>query len=290
MSSIDPFQDFLNRIPVDTLRDQHDLDLVVRQYMAMQNNQPIDDFEGLSASHMEQALSGIEGFDGFTLKRQQTFNEDVLCKIPLVALFHTLAELLGEKGVKLTPAGRLPRKVVLALYEAKNALVTDERFDWPPQLEEDSPAVYAARAIFQEIKLLRVVKGRMVLTVLGKKLAPVANVQKLFWLIFEFTAYGFNWGYTDGYDADPYIQRSFVFSLWLLSQKPGWQPISQFLARYYRAFPMLSEDSLRALQLRMTRVWQWMGVLKVKFDEDRQNYHGENDAIMLTQLGHALYG
>lgn len=283
-------QDFLNRIPPDELRDEHDLELVSRQFMAMQNSQPIDDFEGLSASLMSESLSGIEGFDGFMLQRHQTFDDADLCRVPLVAMFHVLAESLGEKGIKLTPQGRLPRKVVRALYDANRALVTDERFGRPPQLEEDSAAASAARVIYEELKLVRVVKGRMVLTVRGKTLAQTAHVQKLFWMIFEFTARNFNWGYTDRYDADPHIQNSFVFCLWLLKKNQGWQPFNQFLTRYYRAFPMLSDDSMLALKLRMTRVWQWVGVLQVKFDENPGNYWGENDELMLTRLGRALYG
>lgn len=285
------FQDFLNRIPPDELRDEHDFELISRQFMAMQNSRPIDDFEGLSATQMTQSLSGIEGFDGFMLQRQQTFDDVDLCQVPLVAMFHVLAEEFGEKGIKLTPKGRLPRKVVLALYEANSALVTDERYDLFPRLEEDSAAVCAARVVFEELKLLRIVKGRITLTALGKTMARAASVQQLFWMLFEFTVRDFNWGYTDGYDdADPHIQNSFVFSLWLLQKDQGWQPFSQFLARYHRAFPMLSDHSMQALQLRMTRVWQWIGVLQLKFDENRQNYRGENDVLMLTRLGRALYG
>jgi hypothetical protein len=272
------------------LRDEQDFELVSRQFMAMQNSQPIEDFEGLSASQMAQSLSGIDGFDGFMLQRQQTLDPVDLCQVPLVAMFHALAEELGEKGMKLTPKGRLPRKVVLALYGAKRALVADERFDFHPRLEDESAAVYAARAIFQELRLLRVIKGRVALTALGKRLAPVASAQRLFWMIFEFTARNFNWGYTDLYEADPHIQHSFVFSLWLLKKNQSWQPFSQFLARYHRAFPMLSESCLLALRLRMTRVWQWMGVLEVKFDEDSRDYRGQNDVLMLTRLGRALYG
>jgi len=283
-------RDFLNRIPPDLLRDEQDFELVSRQFMAMQNSQPIDDFEGLSASQMAQSLSGIEGFDGFTLQRQQTLDPADLCQVPLVAMFHVLAKDLGEKGIKLTPKGRLPRKVVLALYGAKRALVTDERFDLLPRLEDESAAVYAARAIFQELRLLRVIKGRMVLTALGKTLVPVASAQRLFWMIFEFTARDFSWGYTDLYEADPHIQRSFVFSLWLLKKNQSWQPFSQFLARYHRAFPMLSDRCLLALQLRMTRVWQWMGVLELRLDEGSLDYRGGNDVLMLTRLGRALYG
>lgn len=283
------FQDFLNRIPAGALQDEHDFELASRQFMAMQNSRAIEDFEGLNASQMAQSLAGIEGFDGFMLQRQLVLDEGELCKVPLVAMFHALAESLGEKGVKLTPNGRLPRKVVLALYEVNKALVTDECFGLLPRLEEDSAAVCAARVVFQEIKLLRVVKGHMVLTVLGKTLASVSSTRQLFWKIFDFTARDFNWGYTDGYEADPHIQRSFVFNLWLLKKNQGWQTFGQFLARYQRAFPMLSEDSLLALQLRMTRIWQWVGVLQVKFEEKPRGYRGENDTLMLSRLGDALY-
>src|SRR5690606_28227007 len=117
------------------------------------SRRPIEDFEGLSTSQMAQSLSGIDGFDGFMLQRQQSFDEVNLCQVPLVAMFHVLAEALSDNGIKLTPQGRLPRKVVLVLYEANRALVTDERFHLPPLLEEESAAVYAARDIFQEVKL-----------------------------------------------------------------------------------------------------------------------------------------
>lgn len=283
-------QDFLNRFPPGALKDEHDLELVSRQFMAMQNSQPIEDFEGLSASQMAQALSGIDGFDGFMLQRLHEFEQADLCQVPLVAMFHVLASHLGDGGVKLTPKGRLPRKVVQALYETNKSLVTDEHFDLPPRLEEDTAAVHAARVIFEELKLLRVVKGRQVLTTRGKALAAKTNDRELFWMIFDFTARDFNWGYTDGFDADPHIQHSFVFSLWLLTRNEGWQQFHQFLARYHRAFPMLDEDSLRALQLRMTRVWQWMGLLQVEFDANPKDFRGEGDTLTLTGLGRAMYG
>src|SRR5690606_24804023 len=78
-------QDFLNRIPSDALRDEHDFELASRQCRTVRNSRPIEEFEGLSPSQMAQSLSGVEGFDGFMLKRQQTLKDVDLCRVPLVA-------------------------------------------------------------------------------------------------------------------------------------------------------------------------------------------------------------
>ncbi|MGB3705895.1 MAG: hypothetical protein WA983_11325 [Castellaniella sp.] len=284
-------QDFLSRVPAGSLRDLDDVQMLTEQFMAMQNHQGLDDFEGLSPAQMRQALDGVEGFDGFRLHREQRLGDAMLEGVPLIAMYRDLAQRLQVKPIKLTPKGRWPRAVFMPLHDIKNSLIADDPYsEWVPRLEDDCPAVTSARVIFEELRWVRIVRGQLTLTRLGKTLAQPDQADNLFWTLFEFVIGRFNWGYNDRYDANPHIQHTFVFCVWLLAKNAGWQTMGQFLQRYHRAFPSLVQQDLAALAIRMTRVWQWMGVLRVKFNRTPADYAGSQDQLQLTALGRALYG
>lgn len=78
-----------------------------------------------------------------------------------------LLDQIGEDGVTLTAAGYLPTTLVRATYEA-----LDLRKEWPRPSNRESEVrpVLSLRLSLQDLGLLRKAKGRLLLTVAGRKL------------------------------------------------------------------------------------------------------------------------
>ena len=53
----------------------------------------------------------------------------------------------------------------------------------------------------------------------------------------------FNWAYRDGYEEIPFIQQSFLFTLYLLHRHgDDWKPFSFYEDRFLQAFPMIYNE------------------------------------------------
>ena len=77
-------------------------------------------------------------------------------------------------------------------------------------------------------------------------------------MVFKIYCREFNWGYLDGYGDTPFIQQSFLFSMYLLQlHGDNWKPFLIYQDDFLQAFPMVineiepspyssAEDDIRA--------------------------------------------
>lgn len=91
--------------------------------------------------------------------------------------------------------------------------------------------------------LIRIYRGRFILTGKAKELLKKESLAGLYLTLFMAYVEEYNWCYLDRYPEIDFIQQSWVFSLWLLHCHGDEEPEQQFYEdKYNRAFPALVEQ------------------------------------------------
>ncbi len=136
-----------------------ELQALLDQEMQRVNQVGLEDFDGLSPVQMDGMLEDPFG-PASPLRLQPP--EDWAQALPLRrALLALLEYFTGEKGEKLTPQGRLPRKLLLQIH-ALRPWGIDAFFDErEPRLEEDLPVAAMLFSAVLGDKLLRKTSGKM---------------------------------------------------------------------------------------------------------------------------------
>ncbi len=223
----------------DSIEDvQAELD----RFMAGFNAAPIPEFHGLSSDQVHRFL-----YFPFDTPELVTFSDPlpVEPEAPIVTLFSALVEGIGESGVKTTAKGNLPRNLV---RQAAMAYLGEEGYREHTRLfgisrEDDFYAVHATRLVAQLAGLMRKYRGRFVLTRKCRDTLERTGTAGIYPQLFRSFAEKFNWGYGDGYPELPFIQQSFLFSLYLLNLYGDEErPLSFYEQNYLDAFPALLEE------------------------------------------------
>ncbi|MEH6549578.1 MAG: hypothetical protein V7744_06300 [Pseudomonadales bacterium] len=249
-----------------------------RAEILVSNHAPVADFAGLSPAHMYALINFPVDSAEPPIKQQLATPEMVETSIMCGAMLTALNFFASDKGEKLTPQGRWPRKVLLQIYELGDG---DERgYDRPPRLEEDWPIANALHAILVHGKLLRKAKGRMYVTKQGRNFLNVTAATAYEWIQTEFTEH-FNWAYLDGYPDIVRYQQHWGFMIWLLLRFGGQErPVSFYSEAFIKAWPMfldeLPEDSLSlsaeerfksVFRIRYVQRWlAWMGWIEYRYE------------------------
>lgn len=210
--------------------------------MHQRNTEPLDDFHGLTPDQMQQVL--YAPFDSPALVR---FSEVVsgAVEAPFARLFLLLAEAIGEKGVKPTAKGNLPRALtreVALQFLGEEGYAAATRYGGINK-EEDFNDLHVVRLVAELAGLLRKHKGRFILSRDCRSMLSGPGIEAIYPRLFRTYVERFNWAYDDGYEELPFIQHSFLFSLYLLwryGDEP--RPISFYEEAYLRAFPVLLEE------------------------------------------------
>lgn len=120
-----------------------DLDSFKYQY----NSRPIDDFLGLSSTEMHHILYNPLS-ENSPVRLRRHLPDEVLDVIPALRIFESLVELIlaEPRGIKLTKAEFLPRRVVHEIYAKGYFLESDiEVGILKLDREEKWPTLYAIR-------------------------------------------------------------------------------------------------------------------------------------------------
>lgn len=212
------------------------------RFMLERNAMPVDDFHGLTPEQMQQML--YAPFDSPALVHFSEMVPDAV-ETPFARLFLLLAEAIGEKGVKPTAKGNLPRVLT---REVAMQFLGDEGYAEATRFgginkEEDFNDLHVLRLVAELAGLLRKHKGRFILSRDCRSMLSAPGVQAVYPRLFRTYVGRFNWAYDDGYEELPFIQHSFLFSLYLL-WRYGDEPrqIRFYEEAYLRAFPVLLEE------------------------------------------------
>jgi hypothetical protein len=205
----------------------------------LQNNTPLDEFIGFTASEIHYLLYDTFG-DKSPVQFCDNIDDKTLDQIPIFRVVEEYLKIIQrEKYIKLTPHGALPKKVIVELY-AKNFLLDEfiENGTYKLSKEQDVIAISSARLAVELARLVKKSNGKITLTKKATKLLEKNNRLEIFKQFFQAFTNKFNWGYNDGYPEQPIGQLGWAFSVILLD-KFGDKPRSvEFYAqKYLFAFP-----------------------------------------------------
>ena len=211
--------------------------------MAKQNQKPQNDFLGLSSEQVYQMLNfAYDTPDLFQFSDQLTI-EPVA---PILMLMEGIVSAIDEKGLQATKArGSLPQKVCRDIWNDYSKLYVDEDFASFHKInkEDDFFELNVARIVLELAGFLRKTKGRFYLTKKYQKIASKSGLKGLYPIILETYCREFNWAYWDHFKDVPFVQQSFLFTLYLLKQHGEKMTFtSAYEDDFLRAFPMMVDE------------------------------------------------
>ncbi len=236
------FEDLHRELAGRDLGSLDDVQNFADGFMDRRNRAVLDEFHGLSPEQMYMLL-----YSPFDSPGLVTFPEHISLtpEAPILTLFSLLADAIGEQGLKCTATGNLP----LAFCKAAAKIFrisTDEgnlRRIGGIRSELDFFELHVTRLVSVEAGLVRKYKGRFKLTRECQRLLAGSDPAAIYLRLFRSYAQRYNWSYGDGYPELPFIQQSFLFTLYLLHRHgAAGKPESFYADAYLQAFPMLAEE------------------------------------------------
>jgi hypothetical protein len=223
--------------------DIDDLNREIGAIMMLQNNRPIDEFEGRSPSEMHYLLNKTFDKDSPMQFRAQV-SKEVLSQIPFLKLTEFYLRQIEEQGpLKLTAKGNMPVKLVKMLYGQK--FIVEKYIELgfcKLNKEEDSLSVQTTRIISEVARLTKKKNNKISLTNKAKKFLDKDDKYGLFKELFIAFTTRFNWAYFDKYGEHPTGNLGFAFTLELLSKYGDKEREDTFYGKkYLLAFPSLLE-------------------------------------------------
>jgi hypothetical protein len=226
------------------LASLEDVQLFADHFMLAKNKQSTDDFHGLSPDIMHNMLH-------FPFESPALFDfpSDLQGKIdaPILTLLTCLFDQIGD-GVKPTATGNLPLKICRAVrleFDAKHSNYAKAFWPFrvrPINTEPDFMDLHVARLLAELSGLLRVYRGKFVLTSACKKLIKKGNTARYPLLLTTYCR-KYNWGFRDGYEEMPFIQHGFLFSVYLLQLYGArWRDSEFYADNTLKAFPIVLEE------------------------------------------------
>ncbi len=212
------------------------------QYTSERNHRPREDFVGLSSAQMYQMLYfEYESPDLVVLPEVI----DIEPEAPILFLFSLLADAIGEKGLKATAKGNLPRNFCrdadLAYWSQQTDMARPH--DFPVRLERDCPALHAMRIVAELAGLVRKYRGRFILSRKCRRMLACGGMHAVYPKLLEAYVCKFNWAYRDGFPDMPMIQTAWLFVLYLLARFGDTErPNTFYEDAFMRAFPVALEE------------------------------------------------
>jgi len=207
-----------------------------------QNQKPLDEFHGLSPEQMHRMLNFPFASPEFV-----RFPEvlDTNPAAPMLTLFGLLTEAIGEKGLKPTAKGNLPRKFCreAALVFWGEDVYRDKTRFGGINSEEDFLELHITRLTAELAGLVRKYKGRFILSRNCRALLSGDGLAALYPRMFRVYVEQFNWGYWDRYPELRFMQTAFLFTLHLLTRYgEDWRAHEFYEDSFLRAFPLVLDE------------------------------------------------
>lgn len=263
----------------DTLEE---LQAFAQAFMNQQNHQAPEEFHGLSPEQMHKVLH--MPFDCPELVEFQDRVPLADCQdTPFFWLFAQLIEAIGEKGLKPTATGNLPRNLCRSLVPLYREKFSHMKHGWigPINTEADFQELNTVRVVAELAGLIRKYRGKFILSQKCRNLLTKHEGSELYPFILKTSLRKYNWGYQDGHAELAFIQHSALFSIYLLHKYGDTpRPIEFYSDAFLNAFPMIlhevppsdyhfnepAEVISRAYQLRvLDRFASFMGLAQLHY-------------------------
>src|SRR5699024_10058802 len=213
-------------------------------FLLQHNRRKIEEFHGLSAEQMSQML--YAPFDSPDLVASRAEVPLATCNsTPLGWLFLSLIEEIGEKGIKPTAKGNLPRALCRGLAEAYQSDFRQDDDVWrsPVSTETDFIELHIAHVVARLAGFVRKYKGRIIGSQKCRQRIRKNDGTGLDPAPLHTYVRKFNWAYWDSYPEVPMVQQSFLFTLYLLTRYGDEErSIEFYVDAFLNAFPVLANE------------------------------------------------
>ncbi len=210
-----------------------------RSFCDKKNAEPRPEYLGLSADQVHMMIEfPLEGTQDLVILNESLRPGD-LSAAPIVEDATFFLRTMAEAGpVKATVTGNLGRDFARRLFDVIDHSRWKEYVSF--RSEEDSSKVQSLRLVLTQGGWIRRAKGVFRLTRRGERSVQegfsTADFLRLFW---TFTG-KFNWAFQDRYPEFQVIQRSYLFSLFLIHRKARDFIEDYSLTPFFiRAFPLV---------------------------------------------------
>lgn len=214
-----------------------DLNRFAAEWMSIQNNQALSQFEGYSPAEMNYIIYNL--FEKNCPVQIADFPVDICDSVPLFRQVKLLLTILDKEGnIKLTQTGNLPVRLVKELYDVgvqdryvKSGIVK-------LRIEKDSAYVQIVRIIAQIMRVVKKRNNKLSLTQIGKNLFK--DDKALLRELLSAALIHYNPAYFDRYPYEHIGTLGMGFNLILLNKYGKTDRKIYFYAeRYFNAFPKL---------------------------------------------------
>jgi len=236
-------EEFRESLTGQDLNSIEEVQALADNFMQHRNQQPLDDFQGLSSEHVHRMLHFPFDTPEFFSFPEATSSEP---EAPILHLIRAISSAIDEKGLKATAKGNLPLKLCKqAKVDYQQHLPAgDYLYRMNINSEVDFENLLTARILMELSGLLRKTKGRFFLTRKYQQLTGKTGFAGIYPQLLKTYCLKFNWAYRDGYEDIPFIQQSFLFSLYLLKlHGDDWKPFFIYEDYFLQAFPMVINEA-----------------------------------------------
>lgn len=223
-------------------RSGEEVEAFAEQFFNKQVHVPIDDFHGLSAQQMDGLL-----YAPFEVPHLVEFADRIDSSVdgPFMSLFGMLAEAITTDRLKPTAIGNLPPKICqdIARVHLNEKTFPYDKWFMPVKKEGDFFDLHVVRLISEISGFVRKYKKHFILSRDCRARMDDGGLGALFPSIFKTYARTFSWAYRDGFVELDIIQRSFLFTLFLLAKYgEDWRPSIFYEDQFLRAFPTVLRE------------------------------------------------
>jgi hypothetical protein len=218
-----------------------DVNIKIAELQNRQNDGALAEFHGLSPRQMYRFLYFPFESEEFVVFPDTLESPQVTSRAAF--LITSLLNGIGEGGLKLTVKGNLPRKFIQEIAQTYYQ-------QWPARFEPlsirtetDFLPLHVGHLVVQLAGFIRKQKGKIFLTAKASKAMATGGIKVIYPQIFKAYIEKFAWSYQDGHDELPFLQSTFLFTLYLLHRYgQEWRPHSFYEDAVVRAFPMLMDE------------------------------------------------
>ena len=274
-----------------------DIEKLAEKFIEQKNKTPLEEFHGFSPDEMYQIIYSPFA-EGAPIQINTTINKQILADVPVFKIAMELLSIINNNiGVKLTPKGNLPVKIVKEIYNKKYMPdIYIEKEITKLSGEEKWPLLHTARIVLQLSGSIRKFKGKLLITKQAKAELEKDQIPELFIRFFQAYTTKFNWAYNDRFENEAAGQTGFLFLLSLVNKYGSDKHDFKFYTNlYFKAFPMFELESKdydgikydKADFIILIRFFErfasWFGFVEMEYEKN-ENYHKQRIFIKKTKV------
>jgi len=220
------------------------LNKIAGKVMDLHNREAIQEFEGLSPHQMFLLTNTPFSPDSPVIFKTAP-RPELIDTAPIMRVCSLLIRTIGaeKNGIKLTPKGNLPRKIVNEIYQLNLYSTVNSNYSQFKPLDEFDyvPAAYT-RTLLQLAGFVKVRSNKLTLTKAG---SAISDSFLLFRSLFTTYISKFHKGYLDGFGNDNIGNVAPLYVIYLLKRYGLERKEASFYASlYFKAFPDLLNEYL----------------------------------------------